>query len=158
MLDKIKKAAQQAKDAVATATVLVGDLNGDGKVDQEDARVAADWAKRTASSIGDEAAKLGKETLRSPLVKDVAAGAAVGAAIAIPIPVVGPAAGAVVGAGIGVYTNLTRKGGTSPAPADSRAIQKDIHADLLKLDDLRQKSIITEEEFESQKTKLLKGE
>jgi hypothetical protein len=45
MFDKLKSLARKAKDAVSSTAVLVGDLNGDGKVDGEDARIAAEWAK-----------------------------------------------------------------------------------------------------------------
>ena len=34
---------------------------------------------------------------------------------------------------------------------------KDVYTELIKLDDLRKKGIITEEEFEAQKKKLLEG-
>ena len=61
MLEKLKKAGVAARDAMAKAAVLVGDLNGDGKVNEEDARIATEWAKRKAVSVGNEAAKLGKE-------------------------------------------------------------------------------------------------
>ncbi|MEP6868964.1 MAG: hypothetical protein ABJA20_10650 [Novosphingobium sp.] len=55
------------------AAVLVGDLNGDGKVDEEDARIARDHAVK------------GLSVVRAPLTKDVATYAAVGAAIALPL-------------------------------------------------------------------------
>lgn len=85
------------------------DLNGDGKVDYEDFKIAAAKARNIASATADEAVKLGKEALRSDMTKDAAAGAAVGAAIAVPIPLIGPALGAAVGAGVGVFKNFTKK-------------------------------------------------
>lgn len=154
MLDKLKKMASAAKDAVSTTAVLVGDLNGDGKVDKEDARIAAEMAKKAASSVGDEAARLGKEVVRSKLAKDAASGAAIGAAVAIPVPVIGPMAGAAIGAGLGVYKNLTQKGQNTSFNENQQAT-KDVHAELLKLDDLRQKNIISDVEFETQKKKIL---
>ena len=154
MLDKLKSLAGKAKDVISSTAVLVGDLNGDGKVDEEDARIAAEWAKKTATSIGHEASRLGKEAMRSDLAKDAASGAAIGAVVAIPIPIIGPMAGAAIGAGLGVYKNFTKTGQTTPTVID-RVATKDVHAELLKLDDLRKKSIISEVEFETQKKKLL---
>lgn len=171
MFNKLKSIAGKAKDAISSTTVSVGDLNGDGKVDAEDARIAFERAKKTTASIGDEASKfgknamrsdfaketgrLGKEVMRSDLVKDVAAGAAIGAVVAIPVPFVGPMVGAVIGAGLGVYKNFTRKGQSGPTIIDHVVVPKDVHAELLKLEDLRQKSIISDAEFEAQKKKIL---
>lgn len=155
MFNKLKDFAGKAKDVISSAAVMVGDLNGDGKVDEEDARIATEWAKKTAVSIGEEAGKLGKEAMRSDLAKDAASGAAIGAVVAIPIPVIGPIGGAAVGAGLGVYKNLTKKGQPAPIVIDRMGGQRDIHAELTKLDDLRQKKIISEEEFEAQKKRIL---
>ena len=88
---------------------LIGDLNGDGKVDIEDAKIALEKAKQVAISVADETAILGKEVMQSDLVKDVAPYAAIGAVIAIPIPFVGSAIGAAIGAGLGLYKNATKK-------------------------------------------------
>ncbi len=104
-----KKASTVMAGAANTVAMEVGDLNGDGKIDAEDFKIAAARAKVIATATADEAAKLGKEALQSDLAKDAASGAAVGAAVAIPIPLIGPAAGAVVGAGLGIYKNLTKK-------------------------------------------------
>jgi hypothetical protein len=154
MLDKLKSLAGKAKDTLSSTAVLVGDLNGDGKVDEQDARIAAEWAKKTATSIGDEASRLGKEAMRSDLAKDAASGAAIGAVVAIPVPIIGPMAGAAIGAVLGVYKNVTNPNQSVPKVID-RVVTKDIHAELLKLDDLRQKNIISEAEFEIQKKKIL---
>lgn len=104
-----KNAGLSVGKVAATTAVLVGDLNGDGKVDIEDAKIAMARAKQVASSIADESAKLGKEVIQSDLVKDVAPYAAVGAAITVPIPFVGPAIGAAAGAALGLYKNATKK-------------------------------------------------
>jgi len=155
MLDGLKKVAGQAKEAVSSMVVHIGDLNGDGKVDQEDAKIAAEWAKKTVNAAGNEALKLGKHAMESDMVKDAAAGAAVGAVVAIPVPVIGPLAGAAVGAGVGVYKNLTKKESTGPRTNEQSRVPKDVYAELLKLDELKQKGIVTDAEFESQKEKLL---
>lgn len=154
MFDKLKKLGGKAKEMTASATVLVGDLNGDGKVDEEDARIAAEWAKKTATSIGNEIGRLGKDALRSDMAKDAAAGAAVGAVVAVPVPVIGPLAGAAVGAGVGVYKNLTKGKPNVSEKRDSGPLS-DSHGELIKLDGLRKKGIITETEFEIQKRKIL---
>ena len=155
---KIQKMAASLKEAVSSAATLVGDLNGDGKVDEEDARIAAEWTKKQAKSVGSEALRIGKEAVRSDLAKDAAAGAAVGAVIAVPVPVIGPMAGAAIGAGVGVYKNITKKQASPPQPqllSDKSAGHLDVHAQLLKLDELRQKGILTDEEFRTQKQRLL---
>lgn len=153
MNEQLKNLVGKIKGTLSATALLVGDLNGDGKVDHEDAKIAADWAKNRASAFGDEAVKLGKEAMRSDMVKDAAAGAAVGAVIAVPVPVIGPIAGAAIGAGLGVYKNIIKK--ESSTSKDNSAGSKDVHAELIKLDELRQKGIITETEFESQKKKIL---
>ncbi len=155
MKEKLKNFAHKAKETISSTVVLVGDLNGDGKIDEEDAKIAAEWAKRNAKAAEKEIKKLGKEALRTDLVKDAASGAAIGAAVAIPVPVIGPMAGAAIGAGLGVYKNLTQKGGSTIQVQTSNEPPVDIHAELLKLDELKQKGIINEAEFEAQKKNLL---
>lgn len=145
MNEKLKNLAGKFKAAVSNAT------------NHEDAKIAAEWAKRCASTVGDEAAKLGKEAMRSDMAKEAAAGAAVGAVIAIPVPVIGPIAGAAIGASLGVYKNIMRKESGSYQSRTVDKEPKDICAELIKLDELRQKGIITDAEFENQKSKLLKG-
>jgi hypothetical protein len=155
MFDKLKKLADKAKNVATTAAIQVGDLNGDGKVDEEDFRIAAEWAKKKANTIGDEASRLGKDALRSDMVKDVTATAAAGAAIAIPVPFIGPLAGATIGAGLGVYKNIVSKESSNNSRRHATE-PKDMHTELLKLDDLRQKNIITEDEFETHKKIILR--
>jgi len=152
MLEKLRQAGNAAKDAVTKTTVLLTDLNGDGKVDEEDARIAAEWAKKQAVSLGNEAARLGKEAARSNLAKDAATGAVVGAAIAIPVPVIGPVFGAAIGATIGAYRSLT---GKTTASGATQAQSQDSHGELLKLQDLREKGVLTEDEFQREKKRVL---
>ncbi len=152
MLEKLKQFGNAAKDVVTKTAVHLGDLNGDGRVDEEDARIASEWAKKQAVALGNEAARIGKEVARSDLGKDVTAGAVVGAVIAIPIPVIGPVAGAAIGATLGAYRSLTGKsisGGSTPEKS------QDPHAELLKLQDLREKGILTEKEFQREKKRIL---
>ena len=104
-----KTIGSDAGNFITTTAELIGDLNGDGKVDIEDAKIALNKAKQAAISVADEAALLGKEVMQSDLVKDVAPYAAIGAVIAIPIPFIGSAVGAAIGAGLGLYKNATKK-------------------------------------------------
>ena len=152
MLEKLKQVGNAAKDVVTKTAIHLGDLNGDGKVDEEDARIASEWAKKQAVALGNEAARIGKEVARSELGKDVTTGAVVGAAIAIPIPVIGPVAGAAIGATIGAYRNLT---GKSISSGSTPPKSQDPHAELLKLHDLRERGILTEEEFQREKKRVL---
>jgi len=130
-------------------------LNGDGKVDEEDASIATEWAKKAAKAISNEACILRKEAMRSDLAKDAASGAVIGAVVSLPVPIIGPMAGATIGAGLGVYKNFTKTTQPAMVTRDHLHVPKDVHAELLKLDDLRQKSIITEVEFEAHKKKVL---
>ena len=104
--EKIAGAARSTGSFVKDAAVFAGDLNRDGKVDQEDARIAAGKAKKVASATAVAAGKLGKGVLQHDVGKDAAAGAAIGAVAALPIPIVGPVAGAAVGAMAGVIKNV----------------------------------------------------
>jgi hypothetical protein len=152
MLGKLRRLVGSAKSAGSKAATTVGDLNGDGVVDEKDAQIASNWIRATAGDVAEEAGRLGKEVVRSRMVKDAATGAAIGAVVAVPVPLVGPIAGATVGAGLGVYKNLVGKAGDT----SSQTTSIDVHAQLLKLADLRDKGLLTEAEFENQKRKLLK--
>ena len=104
--------------------------------------------------MGNEAFRLGKDVVQSDLVKDAAAGATIGAVVAVPVPIIGPIIGATVGAGLGMYKNLMRPDqGTQVVLPQKRAV--DIYGEMLKLEDLRQKGVLTEEEFADMKKRLL---
>ena len=155
MKKQITDLVAKASSGSSKAMTVIGDLNGDGKVDKADWEIARRRAKDVAGDMADEAARLGKAVMRSDMTRDVATGAAIGAAVAIPVPIVGPAAGAVVGAGIGLYKNLT-KSGDRHASAGGSTLVHDPIADLARLDDLRQRGILTDDEFQAQKRKLLR--
>ena len=104
--EKIAGAARSTSSFVKNATVFVSDLNRDGKVDPDDARIAAGKARKAASATAVGAGKLGKAVLQHEMGKDAAAGAAIGAVVGVPIPIVGPVAGAAVGAIAGVIKNV----------------------------------------------------
>lgn len=104
--EKIAGAARSTGSFVKGAAAFAGDLNRDGKVDREDATIAAGKARNVASATAAGARNLGKKVLQHDMGKDAAAGAAIGAAVAVPIPIVGPVAGAAVGAIAGVIKNV----------------------------------------------------
>ena len=108
--EQVAVAARYAGKKIGKAAVVVGDLNDDGKVDHEDARIAAAKAKVVASRAADGAGTLMKKAGKHDMVKDAAAGAAIGALAAMPLPVIGPAAGAAVGAIAGVVKNMRTRG------------------------------------------------
>lgn len=111
---RIAAATKSVGKKVGKAAVLVGDLNKDGSVDQEDAKIATVKAKKITSKVADGAGTLAKKAAKHDMVKDAAAGAAIGAAVGIPVPIVGPAAGAAIGAMVGVAKNL--RSAAKPAP------------------------------------------
>lgn len=105
------KAAEAGGNAVEALGVLVGDLNGDGKVDFEDAKIAAAKLRDVAGATADELGQLGKRALRSDLVQDAAAGAVVGGALMslVPIPFVSTMTGVTLGAAIGACKSIGKK-------------------------------------------------
>ena len=117
--DKLKRAkasivstatnvAGKANKISQTAITSLTDLNGDGKVDAEDLKIALEKAKSIGSEVAEQTGKLAKGATDHPMVKDAAAGALVGGAIASVIPLIGSATGAAVGAVIGVATGRNR--------------------------------------------------
>jgi hypothetical protein len=104
--EKVASAARHAGKKIGEAAVVVGDLNDDGKVDHEDARIAGAKAKVIASKAADQAGTLVKKAGKHDMVRDAAAGAGIGALVAMPLPVIGPAVGAAVGAVAGVVKHM----------------------------------------------------
>ncbi len=104
-------AAGSAGNALSALGVLVGDLNGDGKVDFEDAKIAAAKVIDIAGATAVELGQLGKRALQSKLVQDVAAGAVVGGVLAsmIPLPVISTVTGATAGAAFAAYKSIGKK-------------------------------------------------
>jgi hypothetical protein len=153
------KVLSKAQDTVVKTTKTVAtsilDQDGDGKVDQSDVKILTEKGVKLSKAAAVKSGELIKEASKSSLAKDAAAGAAIGAAIGVPLPIVGPVTGSVVGAGLGVYKNMTGKGTPSYAPQATQEDKKDIYAEILKLGDLKERGLITEEEFEQQKKSLL---
>lgn len=152
-LEKVSDAVLMTRDTIA---VVAG---------HKSTKVAIEWSKQLGTELGHQATDLGNDVLNSDLGKAATKGAAIGAVAAIPIPIIGPIAGAIVGAGIGGYLNIKHGVGTMPKEAadDQNAANgkqpqatEDVIADLKKLDDLRQAGILSDGEFQEQKSKLLK--
>ena len=151
---RAKVAATAAGQKIGTKAHQMADLNGDGKVDADDAKIAAERAGKLATDCGKEATRIGKEALQTDLGKQTATGAAIGAAVAIPIPLVGPALGAAIGGSVGALRSVLSRNETIGRDPESAA-PIDLHAELLKLDELRQRGILTDEEFQERKRALL---
>jgi hypothetical protein len=112
-----------------------------------------------SNSGADEAVELGRRAAKSEMGKDAATGAAIGAAVAVPIPIIGPIFGAVVGAGAGIAMGLksghSKESSRQGMPNQPNLSNIDFHKQLIDLDDLRQKGILTQEEFDVEKKKIL---
>lgn len=150
MFGKIKDLAGKAKESISAAADLAVDF-----AEREDVRAAAEGLKKNAMSAGNEAARFCKEAAKSELAKDAGAGAAVGAVMAVPVPLVGPIIGATAGATLGIYKNSTRSEQPSTALSSNQNKQIDVYSEMLKIEDLRKKGIISDDEFSSMKENLL---
>lgn len=147
---KIKNEVKYSVEKISETT--------DAFVNHEKTKGVIDWSKNNATVVAEEVSALGKRAIKSEMAKDAATGAGIGAAIAVPIPLVGPAFGAVVGAGIGVIVNL-KKNNVNEVVGDSNVHKKhtaeEIADQLIKLDELRQKNILTDDEFQQKKKEIL---
>lgn len=166
MKDKLSQMALKAGRAVSAAASKTADYVQTHKPTEHDLAQAKAMALKAGKAVADETVALGKEVAQSQTFKDAAKGAGVGALAAIPIPIIGPAVGAVIGAGAGIYLGSrsqpqAQSASLPPSPPQAVLIDveaappKDLYAELLKLDELRQKGLLTDEEFEAQKQKLL---
>lgn len=102
-------AADSTGKSLGSLSVLVGDLNGDGKVDFEDAKIAAAKVRAVAGAAATELGHLGKNALQSKLVQEAAAGAVVGGVLASAVAFIGTVTGATVGAALGAYKTIGKK-------------------------------------------------
>lgn len=159
-----QRGAAAAAKAAKAGAVGVGDLNGDGKVDKEDARIAGELAAEAASGIGRTATDAVKAGLKSDIAKSAAGGALTGAAVAVPIPLIGPVigatAGGILGAAISINGSLKSDGNqprTAAAALEPPAplSPTDLKVELSALEELRSSGMLSDAEFRSQKRKLL---
>jgi hypothetical protein len=150
MINMMKDFAWKATEAITSTATSVGDL-----VTGKEAQVAAEWIKQTASTVGDEAVRMGTGVVQSDLVQDAGKGALIGAVVAVPLPIIGPAIGASIGASIGVYKNLTKPEPSQNILPQSPENQTDFYQEMLNLDELKQKGIISEDEFAMLKKRFL---
>jgi hypothetical protein len=149
----------KAGDALSTAAVRAAAMTQDHPPDAQAMALAKERLQRMAAATVVEV----KDAMKSDLAKDAAKGAAIGAVVGVPVPVLGPVMGALVGAGVGAYANMTRTKTDAPrpdatvqAPASTEAAPaKGMYAELIQLDDLLQKGILTQEEFDTQKARVL---
>ena len=109
---------------------------------------AVEAGRRLGAGLLAQAKEIGAELGQTRGFRNAIKGAGVGAVSGIPLPVVGPISGAIIGAAAGVF--LGERLGERREPVD-------LHQELLKLADLRDKGLLTEEEFEAQKRKLLRS-
>jgi hypothetical protein len=135
--------------------------------DQADIKRATNALVASASKVATDAKQRGQEALKTDMGKDAAMGAAIGAAVAVPVPLVGPVLGAIVGAGLGVYKNIWQapKTGVDVSPprlpvqiieAESRELLPlDKYEELNKLYELKVKGVLTDDEFATEKKKVL---
>jgi hypothetical protein len=169
MKNKLSELAARAAHATTSAASRTKDYVQAHKPTEQDLAQANIVAKAVGTKMVNAAVDMGKEAAQSKTFKDAAKGAGAGAIVAIPVPLIGPALGAIVGAGVGVF--LGRKQAAAkpskilppafvdaqPTVMDVEALPvKDLYVELLKLDELCQKGLLTRAEFETQKQKLLK--
>jgi hypothetical protein len=159
-----QRGAAAAAKAAKAGAVGIGDLNGDGKVDREDAKIAGELAAEAASGIGRTATDAVKAGVKSDIAKSAAGGALTGAVLAVPIPLIGPAIGATAGGilGAAISINGALKSGGRQARTDAPAIEPpaplsptDLKVELTALEELRSSGMLSDAEYRSQKRKLL---
>ena len=175
MSNKFSLFAFRAGKAVASAASKTTDFVQTHKPSDEDMIKAKALVTKAGKAVANEAMTLGKDVVQSKHFKDAVKGAGVGAVVAVPVPLIGPGLGAAVGAGMGmclgskspapppwpyVTDTTTFTPGTHHPHASTLDVQAapplDLHTELLKLADLRDKGLRTPDEFEVQKQKLLK--
>ena len=151
MRNKLKVLSDRALDSVSTAASNIRDINFKSVGNNESIRATTDWAKDTIEVVGRKSTEIVGEAMSSSIAKDAASFAAVGAVLAMPLPIIGPLTGAAIGACAGIYKNIKN-------PSEKRAPTStpDIYEELMKLEELRNKDIITQAEFDDQKRKILK--
>ncbi len=117
------RASEKAATAAAATYHYLGDLNGDGRFDAEDLRIAKATLGKVAVEVGGEALELGKAALQHQLVRDAAAGAVVGGAIASAVPFVGVPFGAAVGAAAVLVRGGSGAGSTTAAKVIDKSVR-----------------------------------
>lgn len=148
MANKLKELSVKAKESLKEFS------------EHKDTKAAAKWTKETSIEVGERAKKFSK----TELGKQMLIPAVIGAVIAIPIPVIGPIFGFLAGAAWGYYNYISKSKTldiVSPEGAakgsDARAVEKDLFAELAKLDVLRRSGTLSEAEFAAAKDALLKS-
>jgi hypothetical protein len=149
--EKLEKLASKVKTASGQVT------DAATKVAQHpNTKAAANRAKEMATEAANQVVDQARQVSKSQIAKDAAVGAGIGAVLAVPVPLVGPLFGAVVGGGIGALFGLKRAWGSAPQASSEATAPFDFHKAMTELDDLRQKGILSQEEFDARKKKLLR--
>lgn len=150
---------EQVKDSLKAASGQVTDA-ATKVVQHPNTKAAANLAKEAVTEAAYEVADQARQISKSQIAKDVASGAVIGAAIgavvAGPIPWFDWPPGAMIGAGIGALMGFKRAWGSNPQGYREATAPLDFHKEMTGLDDLRQKGILSQEEFDGQKKKLLR--
>lgn len=154
MFEKVDGTKEFLKEKAAQTKQSVSEF-----VEHEDTKAAVAWTKEAIGTASDEALALGKRAARSAMAKDVVIGAVIGAVVTMPFSNQSPLIWAIFGAGLGLYKNLKSGYLRSNSPTERKSVSvvpgKNIHTQLMELDDLRQKGILSQKEFELEKKKIL---
>ncbi len=148
MKDQMRKFMSDAADAATDAARKTSKAVETHLPNQEQTAKAVEAGKKVGAGLLGEMKEIGRELGQTRGFRNAVKGAGVGAVAGIPLPVVGPISGAIIGAAAGVF--LGERLGDRREPVD-------LHSELLKLADLRDKGLLSEEEFEVQKRKLLRA-
>lgn len=100
--DTIKHAAKSAADAVTKAGESIGDLNGDGVVDEKDKAIAKERAAKLLDSGKEFVSGTWNYVKESQLAKESAVGAVALGTVAAMLPMVTVPVGIAAGIGIAV--------------------------------------------------------
>ena len=151
----LSKAQASVVNTTKTIAASILDQDGEGTIGQSDVKLLTEKGVKVGKVAAEKSGEIIKEASKSSLAKYVAVGAAVGAVTGVLLPIVGPITGSVLGAGLGAYIYIKVKGTPNYSPQGNQADKKDIYSEILKLGDLKENNLITEEEFEKQKKLLL---
>ena len=133
------------KDFFKGVAARATELGKEFAPDPKDVAQATNWVKKTAATTAEEATRLSQEAMKSNFMKITVA-----------------KAGTAMDAGVEFYKNLNAskvsQSVATPSPAENATASAPVNTlydQLMKLDDLRQRGILTVEEFDIEKKKVL---
>lgn len=163
MAKKLDDLATELKQTAAKAAEDATEF-----INREDTQATIKSVRQKAAETYDDAAEVINRVKPVGLGKDVLPFALIGAAVAIPIPVIGPFIGGAIGAAVGYWRGSNRAeaaaadpvaGAIEATPTSVRSKPKannaDVVAEIMRFGELRDKGLITQEEFDAQKARLL---